>query len=56
MDSDIQILRRFQDGKQKVPPLSLPCAKKSHFTPSKERINRPLGEGMTKMQRYQVLF
>ena len=29
MDSYIQILCRFQKSKQKVPPLSLPCTKKS---------------------------
>ena len=35
MDSYIQILCRFQKGKRKVPPPSLPCTKKSPFTPPK---------------------
>ena len=33
MDSYIQILCRFQKSKQKVPAPSLPCTKKSPFTP-----------------------
>ena len=33
MVSYIQILCRFQRSKQKVPPPSLPCTKKSPFTP-----------------------
>jgi hypothetical protein len=32
MDSYIQILCRSQKSKQKIPPLSLPCTKKSPFT------------------------
>ena len=39
MDSFIQILCRFQKCKQKVPPPSLPCTKKSPFTPTKESID-----------------
>ena len=36
MDSYIQILCRFQKSKQKVPPPSLPCTKKSLFTTPKD--------------------
>ena len=44
MDSYIQIVCRFQKSKQKVPPPSLPCTKKSPFTPQRMRKkNHPLG-------------
>ena len=33
MDSYVQILCRFQKSKEKVPPPSLPCTKKSTFNP-----------------------
>ena len=36
MDSYIQTLCRFQKSKQKVPPPSLPCTKKSPLTPPKD--------------------
>ena len=36
MNSYVQILYIFQKSKQKVPPPSLPCIKKSPFTPPKE--------------------
>ena len=44
MDSYIQILCRFQKSKQKVPPPSLPCTKKSPFTPRKDEKNLPEGD------------
>ena len=40
MDSYIQILCRFQKSMQKVPPLSLPCTKKS---PPKDDYFFPFG-------------
>ena len=35
----------FQKSKQKVPPLSLPCTKKSPFTPQRMKKNLALGGG-----------
>ena len=43
MDSYIQILCRFQKSKQKVPPPSLPCTKKSPFTPQRMRKKSSFG-------------
>ena len=44
MDSCIQILCRFQKSKQKVPPLTLPCNKKSPFPLPQERFFSSLVE------------
>ena len=41
-DSNIQILCRFQKSKRKVPPPSLPCTKKSPFTPQRMIFSHPL--------------
>ena len=43
MDTYVQIFCRFQKSRQKVPPPSLPCTKKSPFTPPKEDFSHPLG-------------
>jgi hypothetical protein len=43
MDSYIQIFCRFQICKQNVPPPSLPCTKKSTYTPTRKIFTHPLG-------------